>query len=180
MSDCSSEHLADSMTLSADPALPLWNFVGLFVSGITFAFWDCCGIGVCILKDIPTGVVSKAAVFAPESSSKIALHKQWSKSAGHYPRSKLTGKVLQSPKLPQKMCRQGKTHSFFVEKGNYYRNRDASEITKQLCNAGDGALYSKKGVQNHLRLKKRSLFVIWQIKTVSFTWHMTSGEVELP
>ena len=76
MSDCSAEHLADSLTLSADLALTLCNFVGLLLSGIPFSFWDYCGIGVCILKDIPTGAASTVAVFALEGSSKIALHKQ--------------------------------------------------------------------------------------------------------
>ena len=76
MSDCSAEHLADSLTLSADPTITLRNFAALLLSGIPFSFWDYCGIGVCILKDIPTGVASAAGVFAPESSSKIASHKQ--------------------------------------------------------------------------------------------------------
>ena len=76
MSDCSAEHLADSLTLSADPTISLRNFAALLLSGITFVFWDYCGIGVCILKDIPTGFTSTAGVFCPGEQLKIAPHKQ--------------------------------------------------------------------------------------------------------
>ena len=53
MSELSARGLAHSLALSGTPAVPLWNSIGLFISATAFVFWDLCGIGFCVLKDIP-------------------------------------------------------------------------------------------------------------------------------
>ena len=50
MSELSARGLAPSLALSGTPAVPLWNSIGLFISGTAFGFWDLCGIEFCILK----------------------------------------------------------------------------------------------------------------------------------
>ena len=56
MSELSARGLAPSLALSGTPAVPLWNSIGLFISGTAFGFWDLCGIEFCILKVLPTGI----------------------------------------------------------------------------------------------------------------------------
>ena len=55
MSEPSGSPVAPSLALSGTPSVPLWNSFALFVSGTTFVFWDLCGIGFCIFKDVPSG-----------------------------------------------------------------------------------------------------------------------------
>ena len=79
MSELSARGLAHSLALSGTPAVPLWNSIGLFISGTAFVFWDLCGIEFCILKVLPTGFTSNSGCLSAESSSKIAPHKQRNK-----------------------------------------------------------------------------------------------------
>ena len=63
MSELSARGLAPSLALSGTPAVPLWNSIGLFISGTAFGFWDLCGIEFCILKVLPTGFTSNTGCF---------------------------------------------------------------------------------------------------------------------
>ena len=57
------------MALSGTPAVPLWNSIGLFISGTAFGFWDLCGIEFCILKVLPTGFTSNSRCFLPQRAA---------------------------------------------------------------------------------------------------------------
>ena len=59
VSEPSAGTLPPSLALSSAPAVYLWHSFGLRVSNKTFFFWDGCGIGFCILKEIPSGVSRK-------------------------------------------------------------------------------------------------------------------------
>ena len=63
MSELSARGLAPSLALSGTPAVPLWNSIGLFISGTAFGFWDLCGMEFCILKVLPTGFTSNSGCF---------------------------------------------------------------------------------------------------------------------
>ena len=76
MSEPSARPVAPCLALSGTPAVPLWNSIGLFISGTAFVFWDLCGIEFCILKVLPTGFTSNSGCFAAESRSETAPHKQ--------------------------------------------------------------------------------------------------------
>ena len=56
MSEPSDRPVAPSLALSNTPAVSLWNSFALFVSDTAFVFWDLCGIGFCVLKDVPPGL----------------------------------------------------------------------------------------------------------------------------
>ena len=56
VSELSNGTLPPSLALSAAPAIPLWHSFALRVSSKTFSFWDGCGIGFCILKEVPSGM----------------------------------------------------------------------------------------------------------------------------
>ena len=79
MSELSARGLAHSLALSGTPAVPLWNSIGLFISGTAFGFWDLCGIEFCILKVLPTGFGSGGGHFVTASGSETAPHKQRNK-----------------------------------------------------------------------------------------------------
>ena len=63
MSEPSGRTESPSLALSGTPAVPLWNSIGLFISGTAFGFWDLCGIEFCILKVLPTGFTSNSGCF---------------------------------------------------------------------------------------------------------------------
>ena len=63
MSKPSGSPVAPSLALSDTPAVPLWNSIGLFISGTAFGFWDLCGMKFCILKVLPTGFASNSGCF---------------------------------------------------------------------------------------------------------------------
>lgn len=63
MSQPSGRPVAPSLALSVASAVPLWNSIGLFISGTAFGFWDLCGIEFCILKVLPTGFTSNSGCF---------------------------------------------------------------------------------------------------------------------
>lgn len=69
MSELSARGLAHSLALSGTPAVPLWNSIGLFISGTAFGFWDLCGIEFCILKVLPTGFTSNSRCFLPQRAA---------------------------------------------------------------------------------------------------------------
>ena len=69
MSELSARGLAHSLALSGTPAVPLWNSIGLFISGTAFGFWDLCGIEFCILKVLPTGFTSNSGCFLPQRAA---------------------------------------------------------------------------------------------------------------
>ena len=69
MSELSARGLAPSLALSGTPAVPLWNSIGLFISGTAFGFWDLCGIEFCILKVLPTGFTSNSGCFLPQRAA---------------------------------------------------------------------------------------------------------------
>ena len=69
MSEPSARGLAPSLALSGTPAVPLWNSIGLFISGTAFGFWDLCGIEFCILKVLPTGFTSNSGCFLPQRAA---------------------------------------------------------------------------------------------------------------
>ena len=56
VSEPSAGTLPPSLALSAAWVVPLQNSFALLVSRNPFAFWDLCGIGFCILKDVPPGL----------------------------------------------------------------------------------------------------------------------------
>ena len=56
VSEPSTGTLPPSLALSSAPAIPLWHSFALLVSRKPFVFWDSCGIGFCILKDVPPGL----------------------------------------------------------------------------------------------------------------------------
>ena len=56
MSEPSARTLTPSLVLSVAPAVPLWDSFALFTSRAAFVFWDLCGIGFCVLKDVPPGL----------------------------------------------------------------------------------------------------------------------------
>ena len=56
MSELSAGTLPPSLALSSAPAVPLKSSFALLVSRKPFAFWDLCGIGFCVLKDVPPGL----------------------------------------------------------------------------------------------------------------------------
>ena len=69
MSELSARGLAPSLALSGTPAVPLWNSIGLFISGTAFGFWDLCGIEFCILKVLPTGFTFNSRYFLPQRAA---------------------------------------------------------------------------------------------------------------
>ena len=69
MSKPSGSPVAPSLALSDTPAVPLWNSIGLFISGTAFGFWDLCGIEFCILKVLPTGFTSNSRCFLPQRAA---------------------------------------------------------------------------------------------------------------
>ena len=69
MSEPSGRTEAPSLALSGTPAVPLWNSIGLFISGTAFGFWDLCGIEFCILKVLPTGFTSNSRCFLPQRAA---------------------------------------------------------------------------------------------------------------
>lgn len=69
MSELSARGLAPSLALSGTPAVPLWNSIGLFISGTAFGFWDLCGIEFCILKVLPTRFTSNSGCFLPQRAA---------------------------------------------------------------------------------------------------------------
>lgn len=83
MSDCSAEHLADSLTLSADPTITLRNFAALLLSGIPFSFWDYCGIGVCILKEISSAFSSNKGLWLRMTQKMSRINKDRPTSSVH-------------------------------------------------------------------------------------------------
>ena len=66
MSELSARGLAPSLALSGTPAVPLWNSIGLFISGTAFGFWDLYGMKFCILKVLPTRFTSDSRCFLPQ------------------------------------------------------------------------------------------------------------------
>ena len=76
VSELSNGTLPPSLALSAAPAIPLWHSFALRVSSKTFSFWDGCGIGFCILKDVPSGVNRKDRLNRHRGDAGNAPHKQ--------------------------------------------------------------------------------------------------------
>ena len=56
VSEPSAGTLPPSLALSAAWVVPLQNSFALLVSRNPFVFWDLCGIGFCVLKDVPPGL----------------------------------------------------------------------------------------------------------------------------
>ena len=56
VSEPSAGTLPPSLALSAAWVVPLQNSCALLVSRNPFVFWDLCGIGFCVLKDVPPGL----------------------------------------------------------------------------------------------------------------------------
>ena len=79
MSEPSARTLVPSLALSVAPTVPLWNSIGLFISAITFGFWDLCGMEFCILKVLPTRFAPASDGSIAENGSEIAPHKQRNK-----------------------------------------------------------------------------------------------------
>ena len=80
MSEPSGRTESPSLALSGTPAVPLWNSIGLFISGTAFGFWDLCGIGFCVLKDVPPGLKRVMTGQSPQNrGAETAPHKQRNK-----------------------------------------------------------------------------------------------------
>ena len=76
VSEPSAATFPPSLALSSAWAVPLENSFALLVSRNPFVFWDLCGIGFCILKDVPPGLRGAMTGQIPQSrGAETAPHK---------------------------------------------------------------------------------------------------------
>ena len=115
MSEPSVRGLAPSLALSGTPAVPLWNSIGLFISGAAFGFWDLCGIEFCILKVLPTGFTSNSGCFFPQRAAQKLRRIVKEISAGVIlPTLSINGKCVVVAKTPSENVQTKKKLAHFL------------------------------------------------------------------
>ncbi len=115
MSELSARGLAASLALSGTPAVPLWNSIGLFISGTAFGFWDLCGIEFCILKVLPTGFTSNSGCFLPQRAAQKLRRINKEISAGVIlPTLSINGKCVVVAKTPSENVQTKKKLAHFL------------------------------------------------------------------
>ena len=115
MSELSARGLAPSLALSGTPAVPLWNSIGLFISGTAFGFWDLCGMEFCILKVLPTGFTSNSGCFLPQRAAQKLRRINKEISAGVIlPTLSINGKWVVVAKTPSENVQTKKKLAHFL------------------------------------------------------------------
>ena len=115
MSEPSGRTESPSLALSGTPAVPLWNSIGLFISGTAFGFWDLCGIEFCILKVLPTGFTSNSGCFLPQRAAQKLRRINKEISAGVIlPTLSINGKCVVVAKTPSENVQTKKKLAHFL------------------------------------------------------------------
>ena len=115
MSEPSGRTESPSLALSGTSAVPLWNSIGLFISGTAFGFWDLCGIEFCILKVLPTGFTSNSGCFLPQIAAQKLRRINKEISAGVIlPTLSINGKCVVVAKTPSENVQTKKKLAHFL------------------------------------------------------------------
>ena len=115
MSEPSGRTESPSLALSGTSAVPLWNSIGLFISGTAFGFWDLCGIEFCILKVLPTGFTSNSGCFLPQRAAQKLCRINKEISAGVIlPTLSINGKCVVVAKTPSENVQTKKKLAHFL------------------------------------------------------------------
>ena len=115
MSEPSGRTESPSLALSGTSAVPLWNSIGLFISGTAFGFWDLCGIEFCILKVLPTGFTSNSGCFLPQRAAQKLRRINKEISAGVIlPTLSINGKCVVVAKTPSENVQTKKKLAHFL------------------------------------------------------------------